>query len=58
LRHEWIQETITTTATRQSNTLADISVALTPMLDLKLSLNHQSLAKTTHALGLLVYRWR
>ncbi|MFM1981177.1 MAG: hypothetical protein RLZ68_2442 [Pseudomonadota bacterium] len=58
LRHEWLQESFSTTATRQSNTLADINVALTPMLDLKLSLNHQSLAKTTHALGLLVYRWR
>jgi tetratricopeptide (TPR) repeat protein len=58
LRHEWVQEAIAAVATRQGNTQADISVALTPMLDLKLSLNHQSLAKTTGALGVLVYRWQ
>lgn len=58
LRHEWIQETAANLRTAQNNTVADISLALTPMLDLKLSLSHQSLAKTTSALGLLVYRWQ
>jgi hypothetical protein len=44
--------------TQQNNSVADLKVSVTPALDFKLSLSHQSLSKTTSALGLLVYRWQ
>ncbi len=58
LRHEWIQETAASARVLQNNTTADVNLALSPMLDLKLSVSHQSLAKSNSALGLLVYRWK
>jgi hypothetical protein len=58
LRHEWIQDTEANITTQQNNTIAALKFSATPMLDFKLSLSHQSLSKTTSALGLLVYRWQ
>jgi tetratricopeptide (TPR) repeat protein len=58
LRHEWVQYSTANLTTQQNNSVADLKVSVTPALDFKLSLSHQSLSKTTSALGLLVYRWQ